>query len=102
VNPLENMFYAITRRSIDGAGEAFHPDQSLTIDEAIEAYTRNPAHATGEGHQRGTLVSGFFADLVVLSHDIRHLPPERLLDTAVVLTMVDGRIVHDTIHDGAS
>jgi len=94
-NPLENMYAAITRRHPARPGDpAWHPEQGLTIQEAIKAYTTNPAYASREENLKGTITAGKLADLVVLSQDILRLPPESLLQTHVDYTILGGRIVH--------
>jgi predicted amidohydrolase YtcJ len=94
-NPLENMYMAVTRQDLHGqpAG-GFHPEQRITIDEAIRAYTINPAWASHEENVKGTITVGKLADLVVLSRDIRRIPPQDLLKTEVRYTVVGGRIVY--------
>jgi predicted amidohydrolase YtcJ len=74
-NPLENMYMAVTRQDLHGkpAG-GFHPEQRITIDEAIRAYTINPAWASHEENLKGSITVGKLADLVVLSKDIRSIP----------------------------
>ena len=94
-NPLENMYGAITRRNPHRPGEAaWHPEQGLTLPEAIKAYTLNPAYASREEKLKGTITPGKLADLVVLSQDILKLPVESLLKTRVDYTILGGRIVH--------
>jgi predicted amidohydrolase YtcJ len=94
VDPMVNMHTALTRHPIGRPDDAFHPSQALTIDEAIAAYTINPAAVTGEEAVKGSITPGKLADLVVLSNDIRSGMPDALLETTVTMTMVDGRIVH--------
>jgi predicted amidohydrolase YtcJ len=94
-NPLENIYMAVTRQDLHGkpAG-GFHPEQRITVDEAIRAYTVNPAWASHEENLKGSISVGKLADLVVLSKDIRNIPPQDLLKTEVRYTVVGGRIVH--------
>jgi predicted amidohydrolase YtcJ len=94
-NPLENIYMAVTRQDLHGmpAG-GFHPEQRITIDEAIRAYTINPAWASHEENVKGSITVGKLADLVVLSRDIRSAAPQELLKTEVRYTIVGGRIVH--------
>lgn len=94
-NPLENIYLAVTRQDLHGkpAG-GFHPEQRITVDEAIRAYTINPAWASHEENLKGSITVGKLADLVVLSRDIRSIPPQDLLKTEVRYTVVGGRIVH--------
>jgi len=94
-NPLENMYMAVTRQNLHGqpAG-GFHPEQRITLDEAIRACTINPAWASHEEAIKGSITVGKLADLVVLSRDIRRGPPEDLLKTEVRHTIVGGRFVY--------
>ena len=94
-NPLENMYMAVTRQDVHGQPPGgWHPEQRITIDEAIRAYTINPAWASHEEPIKGSITVGKLADLVVLSKDIRSIPPQDLLKTEVRYTIVGGRIVH--------
>lgn len=95
INPLENMYSAISRKDAKGepAG-GWHPEQCITLKEAIEAYTINPAYASHEEEVKGSLQAGKLADLVVLSNDILAGPPEQLLTTHVLLTMLGGSVTY--------
>lgn len=95
-NPLENIYYAITRKDLSGNPPGgWHPEQRLTVQEAIRAYTLNPAYASRESDIKGSIVAGKLADLVVLSKDITAIPPEQLLSTEVLLTILGGRVVFE-------
>ena len=87
VAPIENIALAVTR--------AWHPEQRLTVEEAIAAYTTHPAHASHEERQKGSIAEGKLADLVVLSQDILSVPPERIRETKVDVTIVGGRVIHE-------
>jgi hypothetical protein len=91
-DPLEVIAGAITRRP-EGAGP-WHPEQALTIEQAIAAYTIHPAWSSYEEDRKGSLSAGKLADLVVLSQDILRLPPERVREAKVDLTVFGGRIVY--------
>jgi predicted amidohydrolase YtcJ len=94
-NPLENMYYAITRQNADGlpAG-GWHPEQCMTLKEAVAAYTINPAFASHEEKIKGSITAGKLADLVVLSEDIFAVKPAELLKTKVTMTMLGGKVVY--------
>jgi predicted amidohydrolase YtcJ len=81
-------------RTIDERGP-WHPEQRLTLDEALEATTVNPAWLAHDEHRRGKLLPGFLADLVVLDRDPYALEPEQLPKVNVVATMLGGRWVHN-------
>ena len=70
---------------------AWHPDEALTVEQALHATTVAPAWLAGDERRRGKLIPGYAADLVVLSRD----PVEALEETEVVATMVGGRWVHN-------
>ncbi|MCP4657167.1 MAG: amidohydrolase family protein [bacterium] len=72
-----------------------HPAEGITLEEAVIAYTWGSAYAEFMEHRKGTLKPGKLADLAVLSQNIFTVPPPALPATFSVLTMVDGRIVHD-------
>ena len=94
--PLENIALAITRQSSDGAPPGgWHPEQRLTVDEAIAAYTIVPAHASHEEDRKGSISVGKLADLVVLSRDIRSLPATDIRATRVDLTILGGKVIYD-------
>ena len=96
-DPLENIYYAVTRRGLNASpDEGWRTEEALTVEEAVHAYTINPAHASREEHIKGTITEGKLADLVVLSQDIRTIEPEEILSTRVLRTVFDGRVVHET------
>ena len=74
---------------------AWHPEQALTVRQALEAATVNPAWLCGDERERGKLLPGFLADLVVLDRDPLAIPPEELPEIRVVATMVGGRWTYD-------
>jgi predicted amidohydrolase YtcJ len=71
------------------------PNESLTLEQAVIAYTRTAAYAEFAEKDKGSLEPGKFADLAVLSQDIFSVPPPELPKTGSVLTMVGGKIVYD-------
>jgi predicted amidohydrolase YtcJ len=97
LDPLAGIHAAVTRRRADGSpGPAgWIPGQRLSVSEAIHAYTVGAAHASGEGHLKGSLAPGKLADMVVLSHDLFSIDPMEILQVKVEMTVVDGRIVYD-------
>jgi predicted amidohydrolase YtcJ len=96
MDPLAGIHAAVTRRRADGSPgpEGWIPDQRLTVDQAVQAYTLGAAQAAGEAHLKGSLTPGKLADLVVLSHDIFRVEPMSILDARVEMTIFDGRIVY--------
>ena len=94
--PLEGIYAAVTRRTLDGAHPGgWVPSQKITVDEALRAYTSAGAYAGFDEAERGTLMPGKLADLVLIDRDLTRVPPETIRDARVVLTVVGGRIVHE-------
>ena len=96
LDPLKGLYAAVTRKQEDGTPErGWYPDQCLSIKEAIRAYTLDAAYASGEERIKGSIEVGKWADFVVLSEDIFSEPPEKLLETEVVMTVVGGAKVYE-------
>ncbi len=94
--PLEGIYAAVTRRTIDGANpDGWVPEQRISVEEALRAYTVEGAYASFEEDQKGQIREGMLADMVLLNRDITAIQPESIPETRVLATIVDGRIVHD-------
>ena len=91
-SPLAGIQAALLR--LDADGQPVAPDEAITLDEAVDAYTRGGAVASGDDGERGCLRPGMLADLVVLTGNIRTTPPESLATLRVTGTWVDGRQVY--------
>jgi predicted amidohydrolase YtcJ len=93
--PLEGIYAAVTRRTLDGQNpDGWYPEQKITVDEALRAYTSGAAHASFEETDKGTLARGMLADFVLIDRDLTRIPPETIRDARVVTTVVGGEIVH--------
>jgi hypothetical protein len=94
LDPLLGIDAAVTRRTLDGKSpNGWIPEQKITVEEAIRAYTINNAYAEFAEREKGTLEAGKLADIVVLSDDIMSLDPYKISTTTVVYTIVGGQIV---------
>jgi hypothetical protein len=78
-------------------GKTYTPQMRITVQQAVDAYTQASAYAAFADTQVGTLEVGKLADLAVLSQDIFTVPPKMLAKTAVVSTLVGGKIVYGAI-----
>ena len=94
-NPFWGIHAAVTRQRRDGSpGPAgWYPEQRLSIDTAIEAYTCGPAYASGSEDLLGRLAPGHLADLIALERDPYQVAPEELPDMKPAATMVGGEWV---------
>jgi predicted amidohydrolase YtcJ len=97
LNPVYGLYAAVTRQTLAGEPKGgWFPDERLTIEEAIDAYTRAPAWASFEEDIKGTLAPGKLADLAVFDTDLVAVgksTPRALLEAKVLYTIVGGRIV---------
>jgi predicted amidohydrolase YtcJ len=80
---------------VAGVSRAWHPEQQLTLEEALQATTVNPAWLARDEHRRGKLLPGYLADLVVLDRDPFELEPEQLPEVNIVATVLGGRWTHN-------
>ena len=92
-NPLANIYSAVTRKDLDGVPEeGWYKEQALTLDEAIEGYTKVSAYMSRDEAIKGTLEKGMLADMVVLNEDIYSIEPDKIKDLTVAMTRVGGDI----------
>jgi predicted amidohydrolase YtcJ len=94
ISPFRGLYAAITRKREDGKQE-FFPEQRITMDQAIAAYTTGSAFAQFEEKEKGMLKAGMLADFVVLDRDVTAVSPEKLLATKVLRTVVGGKTVYE-------
>lgn len=94
ISPFRGLYVAITRKSESGKQE-FFPEQRISIDQAIAAYTTGSAFAEFEEKEKGKLVPGMLADFVVLDRDVSASSAEKVLDTKVLRTVVGGKTVYE-------
>ncbi|HVO79931.1 MAG TPA: amidohydrolase [Terriglobales bacterium] len=94
LSPFRGLYAAVTRTSEDGKKEYF-PEQKLTMEQAIAAYTTGSAFAEFAEKEKGTLAPGMLADFIVLDRDITAVPPAKVLGTKVLRTVVGGKTVYE-------
>ena len=94
VSPFRGLYAAVTRKSENGKQE-YVPEQRITIDQAITAYTSGSAFAEFEEKEKGKLTPGMLADFIVLDRDVTAVSPEKLLGTKVLKTVVGGKTVFE-------
>lgn len=96
VEPLEPLIgiYSAVCRKKTVEKESWYPSQSVTVGDAIRAYTVNPAILSEDEHKRGTLTPGKLADFILLSEDPFKMLPERLSSLEVLATVLGGEAVY--------
>lgn len=92
---LAGIQCAVTRTTLDGT-KTFLPDQSLSVEEALQTFTSMGARASFEEKEKGMLLPGMAADFTVLSQDIRRCLRRAIKDTKVCRTFVNGTCVYDS------
>ena len=96
LNPLLSVYAAVTRRTLDGKNpNGWIPEQKISVEEAVRAYTGGSAYAEFQENAKGSVTPGKLADLVILSSDIFKIDPREIENTRVVMTIIDGRVVFE-------
>jgi predicted amidohydrolase YtcJ len=87
---------AVTRTTVNHTPEGgWFPEQKISMEEALKAYTINAARAAFNGDTRGSLKAGKLADITVLDHNLMEIDPSEILETKTLMTIVDGRVVYE-------
>jgi predicted amidohydrolase YtcJ len=95
IDPLLGIYAAVTRRTLDGKNpDGWIPEQKITVEEALRAYTSGNAYGVFAERTRGQLAPGYKADLVLLDRDLTRILPEAIERVSVRATVVGGRIVY--------
>lgn len=94
--PIEGIFAAVTRRTLDGRNpNGWYPEQKITVEDALRAYTHGSAYASFEEKDKGMLAPGMLADFVIIDRDLTRIPPATIRDARIMLTVVGGRAVFE-------
>lgn len=92
--PLDGIYAAVTRRTLDDKNpDGWVPEQKISVEEALRAYTATAAYASFEESRKGTLQAGKLADVVLLDRDLFTIAPPDIRNTKVLMTMVGGKVV---------
>jgi hypothetical protein len=103
LDPLLGVYAAVTRATLDGKHPGgWFPEERLSVEEALRAYTMGSAYAAFEEKEKGTIAPGKLADLAVLFDDLFSIPPEKIREARVLMTIVGGRVVYDARSAGTA
>jgi predicted amidohydrolase YtcJ len=94
LNPMEGLKAAVTRQTLDGKHpDGWVPEQKISLEEAIRAFTMGSAYAEFQDQVKGSLTPGKLADLVLLDCDIFKIDPATIDKVKVAMTVVDGKVI---------
>jgi hypothetical protein len=95
LDPILGIYAAVTRRTLDGKHpEGWIPEQKITVEEALRAYTGGNAYGVFAERNRGKLTPGYKADLVVLNEDLTAIRPDAIAGAKVRATIAGGKVVY--------
>jgi hypothetical protein len=94
VSPFRGLYAAVTRTSEDGKKQYF-PEEKLTMEQAIAAYTTGAAFAEFQEKEKGLIAPGMLADFVVLDRDVTSVAFPKVLETKVLRTVVGGKTMYE-------
>ncbi len=96
LNPMLGLYAAVTRATLDGKNpNGWFPEQKLTVEESVRAYTMGSAYAEFQEKEKGSITRGKLADMVIVSDDIFSIDPVKIRDVKVLKTIVGGKVVWD-------
>jgi predicted amidohydrolase YtcJ len=96
LNPLTGICAAVTRQTLDGKNpDGWIPDQKISLEEAIKGYTMSAAFTEFAEKRKGSVEEGKLADLVVLSQNLFEIPPEKIVETLVLMTILNGKVIYE-------
>ncbi len=95
--PMIEFYAAVARKDQKGfSGEGWHQEEKVTREQALKMFTAWAAYAAFEEKQRGSIETGKWADLTILSADIMQVPEAEILKTRCVMTVIGGEVVFDS------
>ena len=96
VNPFWGIYAAITRQDAEGKPPGgWHPEQRLTLEEALRGFTAGSAYAAFAEDRLGILKPGMRADVTIVDRDLFRASPRELLASRVVMTIVAGQVAFE-------
>jgi len=95
LNPMEGLYAAVTRKDRLGeSGEGWHPEQKITMEQAIKYYTLGSAYAQFMENRKGIIKKGYLADIVITDKDLLTIPETEIMKTKVDYTITGGKVVY--------
>jgi hypothetical protein len=94
LNPMDSLYVAVTRKDYSGYPEqGWYESEKLSLDQAVYCFTMGSAYASFEEQVKGSLETGKYADMVVLSEDIFSIAPEQIRNVQAEMTIMNGEVL---------
>jgi predicted amidohydrolase YtcJ len=95
ISPFRGLYACVTRERPEGGPKnGWEPQEKISLEDCIRAYTSGSAYAQFEEGKKGELKEGEYADFIILSNDLTKIPPSQFTKTSVLRTVVGGRVVY--------
>lgn len=95
ITPFRGLFACVTREVEGQPGSSWQPQEIISLEDCISAYTEGSAYAEHAEKEKGRVATGQLADIIVLSNDLTKISPQQILRTNVLMTFVGGRLVYE-------
>ena len=95
LNPMEGLYASVSRKDRMGeSGEGWHPEQKITMEQAIRYYTLGSAYAQFMENRKGMIKPGYLADIIITDKDLLIIPENEIMKTRVDYTITGGKVVY--------
>lgn len=99
INPIASFYASVSRKTLNGTPEGgYEPEQKMTRAQALKSYTLDAAYGTFEENIKGSVSVGKLADFTIYDQDLMTVDEDKILDTKVVMTIFNGKIVYNSDH----
>ncbi|MCA0133293.1 amidohydrolase [Winogradskyella alexanderae] len=97
INPIASFYASVSRKTLKGTPEGgYEPDQKMTREQALKSYTLDAAYGAFEEDIKGSITVGKLADFTIYDQDLMTVEENKILDTEVVMTIFDGKVVYES------
>jgi predicted amidohydrolase YtcJ len=98
ISPFRGLYACVTRERPEGGPKnGWEPQEKISLEDCIRAYTSGSAFAQFEEGKKGELKAGEYADFIILSNDLTKIPPAQYTKTQVLRTVVGGRTIYQSV-----
>ena len=96
LNPIPSFYASVSRKTLKGMPEGgYEPKERMTREQALKSYTLDAAYGAFEEDIKGSITPGKLADFTIYSQDLMAVPEQDILNTEVVMTIFDGKVVYE-------